>query len=167
HRELVVQVSMEARKLAPSRHSRTVAIYGGQRFRQQLMELKKGCHIAIGTPGRVLDHLSRGTLQLDRVRYLVLDEADRMLDIGFRPDIERILRRCPRERQTHLLSATLPPPVLRLAHRYMIDPVNINLSPDRVTVDTIRQSFITVDEDRKVELLKRVIDREQPRQSTI
>src|SRR5262249_29608985 len=156
-RELVVQVSEEARKLAPSKHFHSVPIYGGQRFRRQLDELKKGCHIAIGTPGRVLDHLSRGTLVLDRVRYVVLDEADRMLDIGFRPDIEKILRRCTARHQTLLLSATLPPPVLRLAHRYMIDPLHINLSPAKVTVENIRQSYITVDEERKFELLQRVI----------
>src|SRR5207247_179283 len=122
-------VSEEARKLTPSRHCRAIPIYGGQRFRTQLDELKKGCNVVIGTPGRVLDHLSRGTLAFNRVRYVVLDEADRMLDIGFRPDIERILRRCPEQRQTLLLSATLPPPVLRLASRYMIDPFHINLSP--------------------------------------
>jgi ATP-dependent RNA helicase DeaD len=166
-RELVVQVSEEARKLAPSRHCRAVPIYGGQRFREQLTEMKKGCNIAVGTPGRLLDHLSRGTLTLDHVRYVVLDEADRMLDIGFRPDIEKILRRCPRQRQTLLLSATLPPPVLRLAQRYMVSPVNINLSPERVTVENIRQSFFTVDEDNKFELLLEVIDREEPRQCII
>ncbi len=166
-RELVVQVSEEARKLAPSRHCRAVPIYGGQRFRQQLLEMKKGLHIAVGTPGRMLDHLSRGTLALNFVRYVVLDEADRMLDIGFRPDIERILRRCPGQRQTLLLSATLPPPVLRLARRYMIDPVNINLSPEKLTVENIRQSYITVDEERKFELLLRVMDREKPRQCII
>jgi ATP-dependent RNA helicase DeaD len=166
-RELVVQVGEEATKLAPSRACRAVPIYGGQRFRHQLLEMKKGIAIAVGTPGRVLDHLSRGTLVLDRVRYVVLDEADRMLDIGFRPDIEKILRRCPRARQTLLLSATVPPPVLRLAQRYMIDPVNINLSPERVTVENIRQSFITVDEDKKFELLLRVLDREKPRQCII
>ncbi len=166
-RELVVQVSDEARKLAPTRHCRAVPIYGGQRFREQLSEMKKGLALAIGTPGRILDHLSRGTLQLDRVRYVVLDEADRMLDIGFRPDIEKILRRCPRQRQTLLLSATLSPPVLRLAQRYMSNPININLSPARLTVENIRQSFITVDEDRKFDLLLRVIEREQPRQCII
>jgi ATP-dependent RNA helicase DeaD len=166
-RELVVQVSEEARKLVPSRHCRAVPIYGGQRFRQQLTEMKKGCHIAVGTPGRLLDHLSRGTLVLDRIRYVVLDEADRMLDIGFRPDIEKILRRCPQQRQTLLLSATLPPPVLRLAKRYMIDPVHINLSPVKVAVENIRQSYISVDEERKFELLLRVMDREQPRQCII
>src|SRR5262249_32995990 len=154
-------------KLAPSRHCRTVPIYGGQRFRQQLALMQKGVHIAVGSPGRVLDHLSRGTLSLASVRYVVLDEADRMLDIGFRPHIEKILRRCPKQRQTLLLSATLPAPVLRLAQRYMIDPVHINLSPVKVTVENIRQSYITVDEGRKFDLLLEVIDREQPTQCII
>jgi ATP-dependent RNA helicase DeaD len=166
-RELVVQVSEESRKLAPSRHCRTVPIYGGQRFRAQLTEMKKGFNIAVGTPGRVIDHLLRGTLSLNFVRYVVLDEADRMLDIGFRPDIEKILRRCPSQRQTLLLSATLPPPVLRLAHRYMHDPIHINLSPRKITVDQIRQSYITVDEEKKFDLLLRVVDREKPRQCII
>ncbi len=166
-RELVVQVSEEARKLAPSRHCRIIPIYGGQRFGLQLSEMRKGITIAVGTPGRVLDHLSRGTLSLAGVHYVVLDEADRMLDIGFRPDIERILRHCPSNRQTLLLSATLPPPVLRLAQRYMRDPVEINLSPQKVTVENIRQSYITVSEDRKFELLLRVIEQEQPRQCII
>src|SRR5262249_18449740 len=166
-RELVVQVAEEARKLAPSRHCRTVPIYGGNRFRVQLSEMQKGVNLVVGTPGRVIDHLGRGTLSLAAVRYVVLDEADRMLDIGFRPDIERILRRCPQERQTLLLSATLPPPVLRLAHRYMRDPVHINLSPRKVTVEGIRQSYITVDHEKKFDLLLRVIDREKPRQCII
>src|SRR5262249_35965156 len=166
-RELVVQVSEEARKLAPSRHCRTIPIYGGQRFGSQLTWMKKGIHTAIGSPGRVLDLLGRGTLHLDRVRYVVLDEADRMLDIGFRPDIEKILRRCPKERQTLLLSATLPPPVLRLAQRYMEQPVNINLSPDKLTVENIRQTYITVDPEKKFELLLRVLERENPRQCII
>src|SRR5438445_936139 len=129
--------------------------------------MKQGINIAVGTPGRLLDHLARGTLLLNQVRYVVLDEADRMLDIGFRPDIEKILRRCPSERQTLLLSATLPPPVLRLAHRYMRDPEHINLSPNQIAVENIRQSFVTVDEDRKFELLLRVMERERPRQCII
>jgi ATP-dependent RNA helicase DeaD len=166
-RELVVQVSEEARRLSPSRHCRAVPIYGGQRFRQQLSEMNKGLSIAVGTPGRVLDHLSRGTLSLGAVNYLVLDEADRMLDIGFRPDIERILRRCPTSRQTLLLSATLPPPVLRLAQRYMHHPLHINLSPKTLTVENIHQQFITVDESRKLDLLLRVMSREKPRQCII
>jgi ATP-dependent RNA helicase DeaD len=166
-RELVQQVAEEATKLSPSRRCRAVAVYGGQRFRQQLNDLQRGCNLLVGTPGRLLDHLSRGTITLNAVRYLVLDEADRMLDIGFRPDIERILRRCPTQRQTHLLSATMPPPVMRLVHRYMVDPVHLNLSPARVTVENIRQSFVTVDEDRKFDLLVKVLERENPRQSII
>jgi ATP-dependent RNA helicase DeaD len=166
-RELVVQVNEEARKLVPSPAVRCLPIYGGTRIRSQLMALKKGCDIVVGTPGRVLDHLARGTLNFSHVRYVVLDEADRMLDIGFRPDIEKILRRVSRERQTFLLSATLPGPVLRLAQRYMRDPVHINLSPATPTVETIRQSFYTVDEDRKFDLLLRVLVKERPRQCII
>jgi ATP-dependent RNA helicase DeaD len=166
-RELVVQVAEEAVKLSPHQDLRIVPIYGGQRVGRQLSLLKQGCHLAVGTPGRVLDHLARGTLNLDRVRYAVLDEADRMLDIGFRPDIERILRRCPSQRQTLLLSATMPPPVLRLTQRYMVDPALINLSPAKVTVENIRQSYITVDEDRKFELLLKLLERDEPRQCII
>ncbi|MCP6768726.1 DEAD/DEAH box helicase, partial [Klebsiella pneumoniae] len=91
-RELVVQVAEECTRLSPHKRCRAVPIIGGQRFQGQIADLKKGANLVIGTPGRILDHLGRGTLQLDRVRYVVLDEADRMLDIGFRPDIERILR---------------------------------------------------------------------------
>jgi ATP-dependent RNA helicase DeaD len=166
-RELVVQVAEEASKLVPSPRCRPVPIYGGQRFRQQLALMRRGCHVAIGTPGRLLDHLSRGTLSLERIRYVVLDEADRMLDIGFRPDIEKILRRCPTRRQTLLLSATMPPPVMRLTQRYMVEPLHINLSPAKVTVENIRQSYITVDEDRKFDLLLRVFGRDEPRQCII
>jgi ATP-dependent RNA helicase DeaD len=166
-RELAVQVNEEARKLSPTPDCRCVPIYGGTRLGGQFTALKRGAHIVVGTPGRVLDHLSRGTLRLDKVRYVVLDEADRMLDIGFRPDIERILRRCPTQRQTFLLSATVPPPVLRLAQRYMKDPVNINLSPEQPTVERIKQSFYTVDEDRKFDLLLRVLVKERPRQCII
>jgi len=166
-RELVAQVTEEAQRLVPTKNCHCVAIYGGQRVRSQLTALKKGCSLVVGTPGRLLDHLSRGTIALDRVKYVVLDEADRMLDIGFRPDIERILRRCPGTRQTLLLSATLPPPVLRLAKRYMLDPIHINLSPAKVTVENIRQTYITVDEEQKFGLLLHVIARERPRQCII
>jgi ATP-dependent RNA helicase DeaD len=166
-RELVVQVAEEGARLVPTKHCHVVPIYGGQRMGTQLSALKRGCNIAVGSPGRILDHLSRGTLRLERVRYVVLDEADRMLDIGFRPDIERILRRCPTNRQTMLLSATLPPPVLHLAKRYMRDPVHINLSPDKVTVENIRQSYITVDEHHKFDLLLAVMKKENPRQCIV
>ncbi len=166
-RELALQVSQEAEKLAPSRRFRTVAVYGGARMGQQLQGLARGCDLVVGTPGRMLDHLRRGTMTLENVRYVVLDEADRMLDIGFRPDIEKILRRCPSQRQTLLMSATVPDPIKRLVNRYMIDPTHLNLSPNTLTVDKIRQTFITVDEEKKFDLLLRVIEREKPRQCLI
>jgi len=166
-RELAVQVSEEAEKLSPSRHFRTVVVYGGQRFGTQLSKLRQGATLIVGTPGRVLDHLSRGTISLEKVRYAVLDEADRMLDIGFRPQIERIMRRVPAGRQTLLMSATLTADVMKLKDRYMIDPEHVNVSPDVLTVEKIDQKYITVDEERKTELLLRVLDREQPRQCII
>jgi ATP-dependent RNA helicase DeaD len=166
-RELAVQVAEEAEKLSPSRYFKTVAVYGGQRFGGQLAKLRKGCTLVVGTPGRVFDHLSRGTMSLEKVRYVVLDEADRMLDIGFRPQIERIMRRVPEGRQTLMMSATLPADVMKLKDRYMIDPEHVNVSPAVLTVEKIAQTYITVDEHRKTELLLKVLDREQPRQCII
>ncbi len=166
-RELAMQVAEEAEKLSPSRHFRTVALYGGQRFGKQMDQLRKGCTLIVGTPGRVLDHLSRRTINLEKVRFAVLDEADRMLDIGFRPQIERIMRRLPKERQTLMMSATLPATVLRLVHRYMVDPEHVNVTPETLTVDKIEQKYITVDEDKKFDLLVKVLEREKLRQCII
>ncbi|QJW93327.1 DEAD-box ATP-dependent RNA helicase CshA [Frigoriglobus tundricola] len=166
-RELALQIATEADRLAPSTRFRTVPVYGGTGMQRQLTGLARGCDLVAGTPGRVLDHLQRGSLSLSQVRYAVLDEADRMLDIGFRDDIERILKRCPTERQTLLMSATVPDAIKRLVNRYMRDPVHLNMTPDTPTVDKIRQSYFTVDADRKFELLKRVVEREKPRQCLI
>jgi ATP-dependent RNA helicase DeaD len=166
-RELALQITTEAEKLAPSRRFRCVAVYGGTGMQRQRTALAQGCDLVVGTPGRVLDLLQRGSLTLTHVRYVVLDEADRMLDIGFRDDIERILRRCPAERQTLLMSATVPEPIKRLVHRYMKNPVHLHMTPEKLTVDKIRQSYFTVDPEKKFELLKRVIEREQPRQCLI
>ncbi|HQR41357.1 MAG TPA: DEAD/DEAH box helicase, partial [Gemmatales bacterium] len=146
---------------------RSVAIMGGERFDKQIRGLQEGAQIVIGTPGRIIDLQRRGNLRLGTVRYVVLDEADRMLDIGFRPDIERILRNTPSDRQTLLLSATLPDGVMRLALRYMDQPQTVDVSPEKLTVDSIRQTFFTVDEDRKFALLKHVLVREQPKQCII
>ncbi len=116
-RELAAQVVGEFEKLAYALPVKVIALYGGSSMKSQLTALKQGVDVAVGTPGRVLDHLNRGTLNVRELEVVVLDEADRMLDIGFRPDIERILRKCPEDRQTLLLSATLPPPIMRLAQR--------------------------------------------------
>ena len=166
-RELAVQVRDEAVKLADGRNARCVAVYGGKPIRKQIERLRRGAEIVIGTPGRVMDHMQRGTLNLSRLRVLVLDEADRMLDIGFRPDIEKILRKCPQSRQTLLLSATVPPPVQRLATRYMRDPECLDFSPTDITVDTIDQYYFTVENSNKLDLLVKLLDREKPRQAII
>ena len=166
-RELATQIADEAVRLSPFDKLKSVCIYGGQRIGGQTRQMEGGFDLAIGTPGRIIDHLRRGSLNFDAVKYVVLDEADRMLDIGFRPDIERILRRVPRQRQTLLMSATLPPDVLKLAVRYMIKPLHINLAPKRITVEKIRQRYITVDKDRKFDALLHVLDIEEPKQCII
>jgi ATP-dependent RNA helicase DeaD len=166
-RELAVQVRDEVVKLAFSRRVNCVALYGGKPIRGQIEKLKSGAPIVVGTPGRVLDHIGRGTLKLGDIWCVVLDEADRMLDIGFRPDIEKILRKCPKDRQTLLLSATVPPPIQRLAQRYMHEPVSLNFSSGDVAVETIEQFYFTVDNERKVDLLVKLIEREDPHQAII
>ncbi len=166
-RELAVQVREEVVKLSFGTKVHAVALYGGKPIRGQIDKLKKGPEIIIGTPGRVLDHMGRGTLVMSDLMMVVLDEADRMLDIGFRPDIEKILRRCPASRQTLLLSATVPPPVEKLAFRYMTEPESLNFSPSDISVETIEQFYLTVDPDRKFELLEKLLQREQPRQAII
>lgn len=166
-RELAVQVRDEIDKLSHGRKVRTVAVYGGKPIRQQVSKLEKGADIVVGTPGRVLDHMSRSTLKLDGLSTVVLDEADRMLDIGFRPDIEKILRRCPKERQTLLLSATVAPAVERLAQRYMRDPEVLDFSDKTKTVDTIDQYYFTVEQQKKYELLVKLLKREEPEQAIV
>lgn len=166
-RELAVQVREEIVKLAHGEKLSVVALYGGKPIRGQSEKLKRGAQIIVGTPGRVLDHIGRGSLQLGALWCVVLDEADRMLDIGFRPDIEKILRRCPKDRQTLLLSATLPPPIKRLAQRYMYEPEYLDFSPTDISADTIEQFYFTVDQERKFDLLVRLLKREDPKQAII
>jgi ATP-dependent RNA helicase DeaD len=115
----------------------------------------------------VLDLIGRGSLDLRSIQMVVLDEADRMLDIGFRPDIEKILRRCPRERQTLLLSATVSPPIERLARTYMRDPEVMDFSPKTKAVETIEQFYFTVDQERKFDLLVRLLQRDRPDQAIV
>ncbi len=166
-RELAVQVREELDKLSHGRRLNCVAVYGGKPIRGQIEKLKRGAHIVVGTPGRVIDLVNRRALKLDNLWCVVLDEADRMLDMGFRPDIERILRQCPEERQTLLLSATIPAPIERLARKYMYEPEKIDLSPSEITVDTIDQHYFTVDPRKKFDLLLRLIEREKPSQMIV
>lgn len=163
-RELSEQVAHEVDRLSQGHGCEHVCCVGGKNLHGQMETLRRGVHIVIGTPGRVIDLMNRGSLRLNRLTHVVLDEADRMLDIGFRPDIERILRQCPTDRQTMLLSATLPPPVERLAQRYMRSPERIDLSEQGVAVDTIEQFYVTVNAYEKFSTLVRVLMHEKPRQ---
>ncbi|HPA17108.1 MAG TPA: DEAD/DEAH box helicase [Verrucomicrobiae bacterium] len=158
-RELAIQVAEEVAKLAAfKRGIRELPIYGGQSYERQFRGLKQGAQIIVGTPGRVMDHLDRGTLQLDQIRMLVLDEADRMLDMGFIDDIKTILKHAPAERQTVLFSATLPRPILELIRQFTRDPVNIRIEGQTLTVPAIEQAYYEVDRRSKLDVLCRILD---------
>lgn len=167
-RELSEQVSAEMKKIDRRDRFESVVLVGGRPIRQQLNALKRCAHIIVGTPGRVIDLMQRRALDLSDIKIAVLDEADRMLDIGFRPDIEKILRKCPKKRQTLLLSATMPPPVERLAKTYMIEPDTVDMSTDEITSSkNIQQFYATVDQEKKPELLARLLYKERPQQALV
>ena len=165
-RELSEQVASEARKLAGDHGCDPVLLVGGRPLGPQIRALQQRPTIVVGTPGRVIDLMQRGSLNLATVKIAVLDEADRMLDIGFRPDIERILKRCPAERQTLLLSATMPDAVERLAKRFMRDPQRVDLSKDGIG-NQIKQYYCTVDRHKKFPLLVRLLLAEKPQQAIV
>ena len=160
-RELAVQTAGELIKLAKYRPGLNVlAVYGGQPIERQLRPLKMGVQIVVGTPGRVMDHLNRGTLSLDGVKIAVLDEADEMLDMGFREDIESILSKTPETRQTALFSATMPLPILNLSQKYLKEPEILRVENKQMTVEAIRQTYIPIRSFHKVELLSRLLVRD-------
>jgi ATP-dependent RNA helicase DeaD len=167
-RELAMQIGEELRKLAKYIEGiNVVTIYGGASYARQFDGLKLGAHVVVGTPGRVLDHIGRGTLKLDHVNYVVLDEADRMLDMGFLPDVERILRRTPRNRQTCLFSATVPTVIRILSRRYMRNPTTVHVQPHRVTVEEVEQVYYEVADRDKVEGLLSLIEQDPPERAMI
>ncbi|MDR0391028.1 MAG: DEAD/DEAH box helicase [Planctomycetaceae bacterium] len=166
-RELAVQVRDEIVRLSYGRDIRIAACYGGKPIVKQIAKLNSGIDIVVGTPGRVLDLMNRRTLVTDMLKWIVLDEADRMLDIGFRPDIEKILKKSPPTRQTLLFSATLPQPVVKLAERYMREPEILDFSNKQVSVDTIEQFYVTVDNERKFDALVYLLNEERPNQAII
>ena len=158
-RELAVQVSEEVHKLAFfKRGIHALPIYGGQSYERQFLGLKQGAQIVIGTPGRVMDHMRRGTLRLETVKMVILDEVDVMLNMGFRDDIEFILQAVPKERQTVLFSATIPRPIQELIQKYSREPQQIRIEQKALTVPTVEQSYYEIDRRFKVELLTRLID---------
>src|SRR5919197_5321772 len=148
-RELAVQVTNEINKLAKYTCIRTVSIYGGQSINIQYDQLKRGVQVIVATPGRLIDHVKHGSIQLDSVKYVVLDEADRMLDMGFIDDIKFILFYINEDRQTCLFSATMPPEILKLAQEYMKDIEEIRLNKEEIGLDTIDQSYLIVQEKEK------------------
>ena len=157
-RELANQVAKELTHICAGSGLKVVPIFGGARMGPQLEALAAGTQIVVGTPGRIQDHMQRGTLRLDSVRIAVLDEADEMLDIGFADDMERILRRTPKERRTALFSATMPPFIRRMIARYMRNPVRISVQPEAATVDTIDQVYYEVSERDKVDGLMELLE---------
>ncbi len=158
-RELAIQVSEEIKRVAKYRKDlRVLPVYGGQPIDRQLRVLHEGVHIVIGTPGRTIDHINRGTLKLDSVRMVVLDEADEMLNMGFMEDVETILAAVPAERQTLLFSATMPKPILDVTKRYMRDAEFIKVVHKALTVPEVEQLYFEVRDSAKPEVLSRVID---------
>ena len=158
-RELAVQVEGEIQKLAKyHKKINSVAIYGGESIDRQIRVLKKGVQIVVGTPGRVQDHINRGTLRLEDSGIIVLDEADEMLDMGFRDDIEAILQEMPEERQTVFFSATMAKPILDLTRKYQKDPEIIKVAKNELTVAKIDQVFYEVKQSLKMELMARLMN---------
>lgn len=158
-RELSIQVANEIAKLGSNiKKLKILPVYGGQPIGRQIRVLNKGVHIVIGTPGRILDHIERGTLNLLGVETVVLDEADEMLDMGFREDIEQILRHIPKQRQTLLFSATIPDEIKRIAKFYQKNPKHLKVSSKQMTVPEITEYFYNVKEKYKFDDLTRLID---------
>jgi ATP-dependent RNA helicase DeaD len=157
-RELCLQVADELRRLGTQRGIRVTAVYGGVGYGRQTDGLSRGAQVVVGTPGRVEDLLQRGDLKLDAVRIAILDEADRMLDVGFLPAVERILRQTPAARQTALFSATIPEDVRGLANRQMRNPATVAIDPERPTVEAIEQRFQRVEDGDKLSALRAHLD---------
>jgi ATP-dependent RNA helicase DeaD len=166
-RELCIQVTQALRSMAEHLDIEIVAVFGGAPIRSQQSQLRSGAHVVVATVGRMMDLMSRRSLVLTAARYVVLDEADEMLDLGFIEDVEKILRMCPSGRQTALFSATMPPPIQRLAEGYMYDPVTVRITPKTLTVDAIAQAFVEVPAREKAARLIELLKTEEPEQAII
>ncbi len=167
-RELAIQSANEMRKLAKFMHGiKILPVYGGQEITAQIRSLKGGVQIVIGTPGRVIDHINRRTLKLDKVGIVVLDEADEMLNMGFREDIETILARLPENRQTLMFSATMPKPILEIARHYQTEPKIVRVVKKELTVPKIEQYYYEVNPGKKNDILSRLLDMYRPERSLV
>lgn len=167
-RELAIQVAEELHNLCKYLHGiKILPVYGGQDISKQIRSLKGGVQIIVGTPGRVMDHLRRKTIRCDYVHTIVLDEADEMLNMGFREDIETVLEYIPQERQTVLFSATMPKPILDITKKYQTDAVTIKVVKKELTVSNIEQFYYDVKRKDKVDVLTRLLDYHNPKVSIV
>jgi ATP-dependent RNA helicase DeaD len=157
-RELAVQVAEHMIRFSKYARLRVLAVYGGESIQRQMYELRRGVHIVVGTPGRIIDLLQRGALNLASVRTVVLDEADRMLDMGFIEDMEYILSRVPTNRQTSLFSATIDQTVMRMCNKYMNNPQKILVSKDEIALTQMNQYYTVVNPHDKFEVLCNILD---------
>ncbi len=167
-RELAIQAAEELRKFSKYMHGiKVLPIYGGQDIVKQIKNLKCGVQVVVGTPGRVMDHMRRKTLKLEQVHTVVLDEADEMLNMGFREDIETILKEVPKERQTGLFSATMPKPILEITKQYQKDAAFLKVTPKEVTMPLIKQAYYQIQRKDKEEVLCRLMDYYDPARALI
>jgi ATP-dependent RNA helicase DeaD len=166
-RELCIQVTQALRSYAEHLDIEIVAVFGVAPIRSQQSQLRSGAHVVVATVGRMMDLMSRRSLVLTAARYVVLDEADEMLDLGFIEDVEKILRMCPSGRQTALFSATMPPPIQKLAEGYMYEPTTISITPETLTVDAIQQAYVEVPAKEKAARLVELLKTEEPEQAII
>src|ERR687896_1928511 len=165
-RELCIQVTQALRAYGEGKGLNVVAVFGGAPIRDQAARLKEA-HVVVGTVGRVMDMIGRHHLFLDQARFVVLDEADEMLDLGFLEDVETILSRCPAGRQTALFSATIPKEIQRLAEKFMYDPVTVRVRAATLTIDTVDQFYVEVGDREKPDALTRVLKAERPEQAIV
>jgi ATP-dependent RNA helicase DeaD len=161
-RELAVQVAQEIHKIGKYKNIRVLPVYGGTSIERQIKTLHQGVNVVVGTPGRVIDLIKRQKLSLAKIKLVVLDEADEMLDMGFIEDIETILKETPEERQTLLFSATIPQPIMNISRRYMRNPEKIRVNTKDVVIPKIRQTFYEVRGENKVNALTTLLDIENP-----
>jgi len=161
-RELALQIHGEISRLGSKLGYASITLYGGASYEPQIEALSNGVDIVVGTPGRVMDHMRSHRLDLSKVKVAVLDEADRMLDLGFRKDIEYILRHCPTQRQTLLLSATIPEDIRKLAQRFMYEPLEVWTAPESLTVDSVEQNFFVCEKQDKLPILLKLLEIENP-----
>lgn len=161
-RELALQIHGEIAKIGSTMGFSSITLYGGSSFEPQIDALRSGVDIIVGTPGRVMDHMRQRRLDLSALKVAVLDEADRMLDFGFRKDIEYILKHCPKSRQTLLLSATIPDDIKKLSRRFMHEPIEIWTAPEKLTVDEVEQHYFAVTREEKLPTLLKLLEVESP-----